>query len=45
VPRAGTPRCPGAVTSISIDDATLAAESLIGIGSYAVVIRSPERDG
>ena len=35
----------GAVTSISIDDATLAAESLIGIGSYAVVIRSPERDG
>jgi sporulation protein YlmC with PRC-barrel domain len=31
----------GAVTSISIEDATLAADSLIGIGSYAVVIRSP----
>lgn len=35
----------GAVTTISVEDATLAAESLIGIGSYAVVIRSPESDG
>ena len=30
----------GAVTSISYEEATLAGESLIGIGSYAVVIRS-----
>jgi sporulation protein YlmC with PRC-barrel domain len=31
----------GAITSISVEDATLAADSLIGIGGYAVVIRSP----
>jgi sporulation protein YlmC with PRC-barrel domain len=31
----------GAVTSVSIEDGTLAPDSLIGIGAYAVVIRSP----
>ena len=31
----------GAVTSLTIEDATVAPEALLGIGAYAVVIRAP----
>jgi sporulation protein YlmC with PRC-barrel domain len=31
----------GAVTSLTVEDATLPPESLLGIGAYAVVIRAP----
>lgn len=31
----------GALTSLTVEDATLAPEALLGIGTYAVVIRAP----
>ena len=31
----------GAVTSLTVEDAALEAEALVGIGTYAVVIRAP----